>query len=683
MLDEIIELIEKEKYSAAEEALQEYVHSDDAKIQAGAYYLIGYINTCWNNKNKSDSKARRFLLYNLNSEHPHRNAYTLYAKLEEDKNIIEKYLNQGLLKFPNHPQLLYALLVNSHDKAGVIARILESGNSDIALLSKVIEVLIAEHKWGKISRFIFRIQSNNTLDEEQTTYLNLLSGFAAAFGDRTDYPKAIELFENVEERDLNNQLGYAHYLGLIYSHTKNNSLDKAIEYFDKLPTNNSIFDLFDGPWYFISVEFYEEYKKIFDLLELEFEHDIPRRKKARCLYALYLYNPSETYGIYRYEERDISKLKDFLDETYNKYVAAALIHMYCRFQKYTEANSIFLLTVENGDDVEHFDCYYSDIVDNSTEEMLQIIVAKTIEFMENSDAFDQELFKKNALDSLVEQLKEHELYTDITKLGEYFSIEELCSCDTAFYFAYSYNEIHSSKGFEIYKKILEKEPDNSYVLNNIGVIFEKDGNYAEALLYFEKAAALSKEERHIRNACRVKEKIEEQKKRVRSQRQKEYRNIAKNVKLDYFEQIGYDDSLISKFSSIQDNDIRDILLRDLKECVIAIATGQAKNATIMAGSIIEALLYAKLTEKSLTSYAVPTRSGTTNKALRDMALADLLFVAEQERLITSNSIHLSHYVRDYRNFIHPAKEMRSSDNISQENVLIMWSILKRLINELL
>ena len=683
MLDEIIELIEKEEYSAAEAALQEYVRSDDAKIQAGAYYLIGYINTCWNNKNRSDSKARRFLLYNLNSEHPHRNAYTLYAKLEEDKNIVEKYLNQGLLKFPNHPQLLYALLVNSHDKACVIARILESGHSDIALLSKAIEVLIAEHKWGKISRFIFRIQSNNTLDEEQTTYLNLLSGFASAFGDRVDYSKAIELFENVEKRDLNNQLGYAYYLGLIYSHIKNNSLDKAIEYFDKLPTNNSIFDLVDGPWYFILVEFCEEYKKIFDLLELEFEHDLPRRKKARCLYALYLYNPSVTFGIYRYEEIDIFKLKDFLDDTYNKYVAAALIHMYCHFQKYTEANSIFLLAVENGDDVERFDCYYSDIVDNSTEEMLQIIVAKTIEFMETSDSFDQDLFRETALDDLIEKLHKNGLYTETTQIGEYYSIDELCSCDNAFYFAYAYNEIHSSKGLEIYKKILEKEPDNPYVMNNMGVIFDKKGDYAEALLYFEKAADLSGEELHINNARRLREKIEEQKKKARSQKQKEYREIAKNIKLDYFEQIGYDDSLISKFSSIQDTGIRDILLRDLKECVIAIATGQAKNATIMAGSIIEALLYAKLTEKSITSYAVPTRSGTTNKALKDMALADLLFVAEQERLITSNSIHLSHYVRDYRNFIHPAKEMRSSDNISQENVLIMWSILKRLINELL
>ena len=374
MLDDIIELIEKEEYNAAETALQEYVYSDDAKIQAGAYYLIGYINTCWNNKHKSDDKARRFLLYNLNSEYPHRNAYALYAKLEEDKNIVEKYLRQGLINFPNHPQLLYALLVNSHDKTSVIEQILESGSYDFALLSKVIEILIAEHQWGKISRFIFRIQSNNTLDDEQTTYLNLLSGFAAAFGERTDYPKSIELFESVEKRDINNHLGYAHYLGLIYSHIKNNSIDKAVEYFDKLPMNNSIFDLYDGPWYFISVEFDDEYKKIFDLLELEFEHDLTRRRKARCLFALYLYNPSETYGNYRYQEDDISKLKDFFDASYNKYVAAALINMYCHFQKFTEANLIFLLTIENGDNVERLDCYYSEIVDNADEEILQTIV---------------------------------------------------------------------------------------------------------------------------------------------------------------------------------------------------------------------------------------------------------------------------------------------------------------------
>ena len=315
--------------------------------------------------------------------------------------------------------------------------------------------------------------------------------------------------------------------------------------------------------------------------------------------------------------------------------------------------------------------------------MLQAIIREVVRFMENSASFDQDLFRETALDDLIEKLHKNGLYAEISQIGEYYSIDELCSCDNAFYFAYAYNEIHSSKGLDIYKKILEKEPNNPYVMNNMGVIFDKKGDYAEALRFFEKAADLSGEELHINNVRHLKEKIEEHKKKARSQKQKEYRNIAKNIKLDYFEQIGYDEDLVSKFSSIQDVDIREILLRDLKECVIAIATGQAKNATIMAGSIIEALLYAKLTEKNITSYAVPIRSGTANKALKDMALADLLFVAEQERLITSNSIHLSHYVRDYRNFIHPAKEIRSTDNISQENVLIMWSILKRLINELL
>ena len=106
MLDAIIELIEKEEFATAEIALKEHLKADDKKIQAYAEYLMGYINTCWQNKEKNEKKARRYLLYNLNSDFPHPNAYNLYAQLEEDKNIVEKYLIQGLNKFKNHPQLL-------------------------------------------------------------------------------------------------------------------------------------------------------------------------------------------------------------------------------------------------------------------------------------------------------------------------------------------------------------------------------------------------------------------------------------------------------------------------------------------------------------------------------------------------------------------------------------------------
>lgn len=684
MFESVIELIEKEEYASAEKCLQEYIKFGDHKTQAYANYLIGYINSCWQNKERSKEKAHRYLLYNLNSEYPHCNAYALFARLEEDKNIVEKYLNIGLEKYPNHPQLMYELINHSQDRISVIARILESGSTDITLLSRVVEVLIENQEWDKLSRVIFRIQSNNTLDNQQVAYLNLLSGFSGLFEKQPDYLQAIKLFESAEERDLNNFFGYAHYLGLIYAHMKSNSHDAAIKYFDRLPTNNSIFDLMDGPWHFITVDFYNVYQDIFALLECEFENDLLRLNKARCLYALYLYYPSEIYGTYRYGEKHINMLRAYFDASeYNKHIAVALIHMYCHVQKYIEANVVFLSTAENGDDVEPSDCYYGDIIHNADAETLQIIVNQTVEFVKNSDAFDYDIFRNNALDSLIAQLQENRLYTNIVAIAELYSIDMLCVCENAFYIAYAYSEIQSPKGMELYKKIFEKEPGNSCVMNNIGVILEQNGNFAEALSFFERAAEISKESKHINNAQRIKVKIQEGVKQERAKKRKEYRAIVKNVNLEYFEQLGYNEHLLSKFSSVQGLEVRQILLRDMQECAVAIATGQTKNATIMTGSIIEALLYAKLTEKSITSYAVPTRSGTINKVLQDMALADLLFVAEQEKLITPNSIQLSHYVRDYRNFIHPAKEIRSTDHISQENVLIMWSILKRLIDELL
>ena len=65
-------------------------------------------------------------------------------------------------------------------------------------------------------------------------------------------------------------------------------------------------------------------------------------------------------------------------------------------------------------------------------------------------------------------------------------------------------------------------------------------------------------------------------------------------------------------------------------------------------------------------------------------LYELLFVADKEKLICKSNYHLSHYVRDYRNVVHhPAKEIRIQQNISHENTLIMWSVLKQVVNELL
>ena len=41
-----------------------------------------------------------------------------------------------------------------------------------------------------------------------------------------------------------------------------------------------------------------------------------------------------------------------------------------------------------------------------------------------------------------------------------------------------------------------------------------------------------------------------------------------------------------------------------------------------------------------------------------------------------------HYIRDFRNIIHPAKEKRMDEEVNHENVLTMWAVLKKLLNEL-
>ena len=51
--------------------------------------------------------------------------------------------------------------------------------------------------------------------------------------------------------------------------------------------------------------------------------------------------------------------------------------------------------------------------------------------------------------------------------------------------------------------------------------------------------------------------------------------------MNILKKIGYNDELIFKINNIKDKEIKEIILRDLKECAIAISTKQNKLATIM------------------------------------------------------------------------------------------------------
>jgi len=687
LFDKIIEAIENSEFLCATAELEELISDDDPKKTAVANYLLGYIYSCRENKGWNGPRARRHLLNNLNSELPHPYAYVLYADLEEDKNVAVNYLKNGLKRYPNDTCIYRSLLRFTTDKDGVVKAIHEEGFTDSTLLKDVLKYLIKSSQWGRIGQFISRIRSNEGILEHEDNYLNLLKAYSLMFCDVSDYVRAHDILKEVIEKDFDNDLSYSPYLGIIFALINIGKLEEVAAYFDRLPLNNTIRDLNDGPSCIIEVEFDKEYKVIFDSIIKTFHKDSVRRNKARALYALYLYYPSEIYGIYRYKKSEVKALENALKIEFNKVIVEALFDMYCYYQQYLEANNVFFELLSNHENPENSTICYDSITDNVSDEMLITIASRVITKIETMEDFDTGVFSATIFRTLVKRLYRSKGYSQIVLLSDYISDNEILDSNCAFECAYSYSENGNERAQALYECLIDKEPKNSSAINNLGVIFERKGALVDALNCFTKAHTLSPEEALYKsNLLKVQKKIDETEVKVRAQRKREVKRIAKDVTLEFFEEMGYTDDLKKLFLTIADESLRNVLLRDLQECALSIATRQDKSATIMCGSIIEALLLTKITESGKTTYSICEINSSKNAAnypIRDMGLNELLYVADKEKLICKSNFHLSHYARHYRNIVHPAKEIRTQHAVTHENALLMWTILKQIICELL
>ena len=64
----------------------------------------------------------------------------------------------------------------------------------------------------------------------------------------------------------------------------------------------------------------------------------------------------------------------------------------------------------------------------------------------------------------------------------------------------------------MYEEYINKNPNSSAAINNLGVIYEKEGNIEKAIKKNKKAEDISHDEIHINNIKRCNELIEENKK---------------------------------------------------------------------------------------------------------------------------------------------------------------------------
>ena len=150
------------------------------------------------------------------------------------------------------------------------------------------------------------------------------------------------------------------------------------------------------------------------------------------------------------------------------------------------------------------------------------------------------------------------------------------------------------------------------------------------------------------------------------------------------------DDLPPDFSPLAGNqEMRGILTRRWQECAKCVKADAHLAAIVMMGGLLEALFVAranKVTDKSkLIGAASAPKDKTTGKTTnyQDWMLDSYIKVGHELNWITESARGLADTLKEYRNFVHPAKELRYGVTLGFNDASIFWQVTKALARQLL
>jgi len=166
------------------------------------------------------------------------------------------------------------------------------------------------------------------------------------------------------------------------------------------------------------------------------------------------------------------------------------------------------------------------------------------------------------------------------------------------------------------------------------------------------------------------------------------RNLAKQACWVLDSYGGEDSRAVTRaFAFIQNLELRNVIERDYRELsLILLPSGAWKSTVVMAGSILEAILHDCLTaDATINSKALTAQSAPKKKDLAkgEWSLHDLIQVAVEMRLLPSDRADaIDTSLRDYRNFVHPMKEVRGAHPCTEAEALMAKGALDSVCNHL-
>ncbi len=138
------------------------------------------------------------------------------------------------------------------------------------------------------------------------------------------------------------------------------------------------------------------------------------------------------------------------------------------------------------------------------------------------------------------------------------------------------------------------------------------------------------------------------------------------------------------FPFVFDPKVRVICQRDYKELQKVRRAKVHKSTIILSGGLLEALLLDVLKRRPTEAKASYKElyQGKKTPSMARWKLEQLIAVAEDLGIITQGASQLSQTLREYRNLVHAAKEIRSGYKVKEEEAGIAFHMVKIVMREL-
>jgi hypothetical protein len=135
---------------------------------------------------------------------------------------------------------------------------------------------------------------------------------------------------------------------------------------------------------------------------------------------------------------------------------------------------------------------------------------------------------------------------------------------------------------------------------------------------------------------------------------------------------------------ILDSRMQEILIRRWAECIACVQTEAPLAATVMMGGLLEALLLARVHRESDKSKVFKAAGAPKDKKtgktlpLSEWTLQHYISVAHELTWISRSAMDVSAVLRDYRNYIHPQKQLSHDVFLKRVDAELFWDVCKSL-----